>query len=121
MEDEQRFVHETEELISFSKLKSPIRPALREAHRSGVAPSLARQIHSSHNAGRGSLMFIAPLWILQALGEIHHKLGVITAFTVVWLGILIYGTQGKVFEKLAAVAGYVAILMVFLQINDNAG
>lgn len=50
-------------------------------------------------------MLIAPLWILQSLADTHWKLGVITVFTLVWQGILLCGTPGRLFEKLAATAG----------------
>lgn len=131
MQDEQNFVHETEELISFPKLKSPIRLLFERrvvlGSRRLFGPLFRKEVRhmSAHDKevayyyDDGLLdrftvftmlvavlvMLIAPLWILQALREVHHKLGIITAFTVMWLGILSYGTNGKVFEKLAAVAG----------------
>lgn len=41
------------------------------------------------------VMLIAPLWILQALGGIHLKLGIISAFSVLWLVILGYGAPAR--------------------------
>ncbi|OTA97450.1 hypothetical protein M434DRAFT_391911 [Hypoxylon sp. CO27-5] len=63
------------------------------------------------------VMLIAPLWILQALEDIHSKLAVITSFVVTCLFCLSFGTVGRPFEKLAATAGYSAILVVFLQLG----
>ena len=55
----------------------------------------------------GVLMLIAPMWILQALHDIHQKLGTITAFIIVFLGIVSYTTTAKPTEILAATAGLV--------------
>ena len=44
------------------------------------------------------------MWILQALDKNNHKLGVITAFVVVFLGLVSYATVAKPFETLAATA-----------------
>ncbi|KAK6854675.1 hypothetical protein PG995_009768 [Apiospora arundinis] len=65
------------------------------------------------------LMLISPLWILQALQSMQLKLGVITVFIVVFLGFLTYCTTGRAFERLAATAGYCAVLVVFLQLGDT--
>ncbi|KAK8085716.1 hypothetical protein PG997_006987, partial [Apiospora hydei] len=65
------------------------------------------------------LMLITPLWILQAIQSMQLKLGVITAFIVVFLGFLTYATTGRAFERLAATAGYCAVLVAFLQIGDT--
>ena len=54
--------------------------------------------------GVGVLMLIAPMWILQALQDIHQKLGTITAFIVLFLGMVSYTTVAKPFETLAATA-----------------
>ncbi|KAK8014842.1 hypothetical protein PG990_008138 [Apiospora arundinis] len=65
------------------------------------------------------LMLITPLWALQALQSLQLKLGVITVFIVVFLGFLTYCTTGRAFERLAATAGYCAVLVVFLQLGDT--
>ncbi|KAI1135031.1 hypothetical protein F5Y05DRAFT_396329 [Hypoxylon sp. FL0543] len=64
------------------------------------------------------MMLIAPLWILQALVDIHAKLAVITVFIVACLFFLSFAIVGKPFERLAATAGYSAVLVVFLQLGD---
>ena len=54
--------------------------------------------------GIGTVMLLVPMWILQALDKNNHKLGVITAFVVVFLGLVSYATVAKPFETLAATA-----------------
>ncbi|PVH88906.1 hypothetical protein DL98DRAFT_622567 [Cadophora sp. DSE1049] len=66
----------------------------------------------------GTVMLLVPMWILQALDKSNHKLGVITAFVVVFLGLVSYATVAKPFETLAATAAYSAVLMVFLQLGS---
>ncbi|KAI1413760.1 hypothetical protein F5Y13DRAFT_198111 [Hypoxylon sp. FL1857] len=63
------------------------------------------------------LMLVAPLWILQALEDTHWKLATITFFVVICLLFLTLATLGKPFERLAATAGYSAVLVVFLQLG----
>jgi len=55
----------------------------------------------------GLSMLVAPIWILQALQNIHQKLGTITAFIVGFLGIVSYATAAKPTETLAATAALV--------------
>lgn len=57
----------------------------------------------------GSMMFIAPLWILQALAGFRWRLLVITIFIFVFLGVLASSTLGKPFEIMAATAGWVNV------------
>jgi hypothetical protein len=52
----------------------------------------------------GSAMLIAPMWVLQALDDPSRKLAVITAFIVVFLGMVSYATVAKPPEILAATA-----------------
>ncbi len=54
--------------------------------------------------GVGTLMLIAPMWILQALEDAKRKLAVITAFIAVFLGLFSSMTDAKPFETLAATA-----------------
>lgn len=54
--------------------------------------------------GIGTLMLIAPMWILQALEDAKRKLAVITAFIAVFLGLFSSMTDAKPFETLAATA-----------------
>ncbi|KAI9162852.1 hypothetical protein HJFPF1_04447 [Paramyrothecium foliicola] len=65
------------------------------------------------------LMLVAPLWILQAMKDIRSKLTVITSFVVAFLLFLSLGTLGRPFERLAATAGYAAVLVVFLQLGAS--
>lgn len=51
------------------------------------------------------VMLIAPLWVLAVVESLYQKLGVITAFLLVFLAILAWGTLSKPFEILAATAG----------------
>ncbi|KAF2854121.1 hypothetical protein T440DRAFT_465127 [Plenodomus tracheiphilus IPT5] len=63
----------------------------------------------------GMGMLIAPLWVLAYTDGIKQRLGVITVFIVVFLGLLAFTTVAKPFESLAAAAAYSAVLAVFLQ------
>ncbi|GAB1311867.1 hypothetical protein MFIFM68171_02077 [Madurella fahalii] len=64
-------------------------------------------------------VLVVPLWILAGIQLLGIKLVVITAFLVGLLSVLIWGTPVKPFEVLAATAGYAAVLVVFLQIQDS--
>jgi len=52
----------------------------------------------------GTVMLIVPLWVLPNLEDMNAKLGTITAFVVVFLGLVAYTTTAKPFESLAAAA-----------------
>lgn len=80
----------------------------------------------------GLIMLIAPMWILQTLDNNNHKLGTITGFIVLFLGIVSYATAARPLEALAATAAYdllslsrmllianrySAVLTVFLQLG----
>jgi ABC-type dipeptide/oligopeptide/nickel transport system permease subunit len=52
----------------------------------------------------GLIMLIAPLWILNAVQGTQQKLGVITMFIVVFLGMVSWATGARIFESLAATA-----------------
>jgi hypothetical protein len=54
--------------------------------------------------GVGMCMLIAPMWILEFLTTPLSKLGTITAFIVVFLGMINYASTAKPFEILAATA-----------------
>ncbi|KAK3325077.1 hypothetical protein B0H66DRAFT_599263 [Apodospora peruviana] len=66
-----------------------------------------------------SVMLIAPLWILAVIEDMFKKLGVITAFVFVFLGVLVWGILARPFETLAATAGYSVVLVVFLQFSTG--
>lgn len=59
-------------------------------------------------------MLIAPMWILEFLGSGKVKLGVITGFIVVFLGLFSGMTDAKPFETLTATAGLVILLFYSL-------
>lgn len=61
--------------------------------------------------GVGTVMLLAPMWILQALQSNGLKLGVITVFVVVFLGLVSYATVAKPFETLAATAAWVLLIL----------
>ncbi|KAK6854128.1 hypothetical protein PG995_009221 [Apiospora arundinis] len=60
-------------------------------------------------------MLIVPLWVLAKTENMDKRLGIITAFIAILLGVITWGTSAKPFEILAATAGYSAVLVVFLQ------
>ncbi|KAF2631335.1 hypothetical protein BU25DRAFT_407849 [Macroventuria anomochaeta] len=63
----------------------------------------------------GMLMLIAPLWALAVTAGTMRRLGVITGFIVLFLGLIACTTTARPFETLAAAAAYSAVLVVFLQ------
>ncbi|PMD50082.1 uncharacterized protein K444DRAFT_604537 [Hyaloscypha bicolor E] len=67
----------------------------------------------------GTVMLIAPMWILWSLKDANVKLGTITACMLFFLGLVSYTTVAKPFETLAATAAYAAVLMVFLQLGTT--
>jgi hypothetical protein len=52
----------------------------------------------------GAAMLVAPIWILQTLDVLQAKLGVITAFIVLFLAMMSYAIHTKPFEALGATA-----------------
>lgn len=52
----------------------------------------------------GLVMLIAPLWILAFLGGLIQRLGVISAFIVLFVALVSVTTVAKPFESLAAAA-----------------
>lgn len=61
-------------------------------------------------------MLIGPLWALYKVEPSNVRLGIITGFIVVFYFLVVVATTAKLFESLAAVAAYSAVLMVFMQI-----
>lgn len=55
----------------------------------------------------GTAMLIAPMWTLEFLTSPLAKLGTITAFIIVFLGMISYASVAKPFEVLAATAAWV--------------
>ena len=62
-------------------------------------------------------MLIGPIWALDKVGPSTARLGIISGFIVVFYILVGIATTAKVFENLAAVAAYSAVLMVFMQIQ----
>jgi hypothetical protein len=52
------------------------------------------------------VLFITPLWILQAVNSANEKLAVITVFVLACLALLSFAMSGSPFQVLAATAGY---------------
>lgn len=65
----------------------------------------------------GLLMLIGPIWILEFVAGPLQRLGVITAFILLFLFLVSFATTARPFESLAAAAAYSAVLMVFLQVE----
>lgn len=63
-------------------------------------------------------MIIGPIWALYEVGPSSARLGIISAFIVVFYILVGIATTARVFESLAAVAAYSAVLMVFMQIKS---
>lgn len=61
--------------------------------------------------GIGTVMLLVPMWILNAVNNNNIKLAVITAFVVVFLGLVSYATVAKPFETLAATAAQVTLVL----------
>jgi len=55
----------------------------------------------------GLAMLIAPIWILAYTDPVAAKLAIITAFILLFLALVSFGTSAKTFESLAATAAYV--------------
>jgi hypothetical protein len=67
----------------------------------------------------GLVMLVVPIWVLQALGNASHKLGVITAFVLACLLLTSFAMTSRPLDALGATAAYAAVLMVFLQVGAN--
>ncbi|KAI3335893.1 hypothetical protein F4824DRAFT_462831 [Ustulina deusta] len=144
LKEETEFIQHRDELISISTPKSTLRQWFEDhiVTRVDVMGMFKRQ--TKLNLGTydqtsvytfsddaintlGSLavfvvalvMLITPLWILQSLEVLQKKLAAITVFVVVFLAFLTVTTPGHPFERLAASAGYSAVLVVFLQLGPN--
>jgi hypothetical protein len=50
------------------------------------------------------IMLIVPLWVLAITEGIMKRLGVITGFIVLFLGLIAFTTTARSFESLAAAA-----------------
>ncbi|KAI1300028.1 hypothetical protein F5Y03DRAFT_364809 [Xylaria venustula] len=146
MEAETKFINHEDELISFRAPKLNLRYwfekqivsyakfrvfGVKPHQRSPLSPhdeittytfsDKAIEIFGSSMVfAAASAMLIAPLWILLSLRTLEQKLGVITLFILLCLGFLSLTALGRPFERLAATAGYSAVLVVFLQLGSQA-
>jgi hypothetical protein len=69
--------------------------------------------------GSGTVMLIAPLWILEAINGSIQRLAVITVFIVLFLALLSFTMPSNPLGSLATAAAYAAVLVVFLQIDNG--
>ncbi|RDL33932.1 Uncharacterized protein BP5553_08300 [Venustampulla echinocandica] len=126
--DEQAYLTHTQDLISvIPKEKTPLRRLLERSRKFRILPLWMQKTgpelpiydkdvitYTSDKridrfitvvvVGIGSVMLIAPMWILQAMPNSRYKLAVITTFIVAFLGMVSYTTIAKPFETLAATA-----------------
>ncbi|KAI0502755.1 hypothetical protein F5B22DRAFT_632149 [Xylaria bambusicola] len=147
MEAETKFIHNSDELISICGPRSAIRQwfenqvvlrthpklgifGIQRHRRSPLSPHEEVTTYTFSDKAievfgslvvfvAASIMLIAPLWILSSLGTLNQRLGVITVFILLCLGFLSLTTLGRPFERLAATAGYSAVLVVFLQLGPQ--
>ncbi|KAF4628645.1 hypothetical protein G7Y89_g9509 [Cudoniella acicularis] len=133
--DEQAYLTHTQDLISVvPKEKTPLRRFLERSRKFRILPLWMQKAgpelpiydkdvitYTSDKridrfitvviVGIGTVMLVAPMWILQAIPNNSYKLAVITTFIVTFLGMVSYATAAKPFETLAATAAYSAVLM----------
>ncbi|OBT62557.1 hypothetical protein VE03_07366 [Pseudogymnoascus sp. 23342-1-I1] len=64
-------------------------------------------------------MLIGPIWALYKVEPSNKRLGIISGFIVIFYILVGIATTAKLFESLAAVAAYSAVLMVFMQIQSS--
>lgn len=69
----------------------------------------------------GMAMLIVPLWALAITPGTMKRLGIITGFVLLFTALVAGTTVAKPFETLAAAAAYSAVLVVFLQTNNEPG
>lgn len=67
----------------------------------------------------GLLMLLTPLWLLEYCSGSKTRLGIITAFVVVFMFTMSTATINRPFEVVAASAAYAAVLMVFMQVDPS--
>ncbi len=65
------------------------------------------------------VLFIIPLWILQAMNSENEKLAVITIFVLACLAILSFALSGSPFQVLAATAGYASRSCLATVLTDH--
>lgn len=68
--------------------------------------------------GLGLGMLVGPLWLLDKVNPSGARLGIITAFIVVFTVLIGLSTRATAIETMAGTAAYAAVLMVMMQINN---
>ncbi|KAH7412513.1 hypothetical protein BKA64DRAFT_330380 [Cadophora sp. MPI-SDFR-AT-0126] len=137
-EHEQAYLNQTDDLFQVNpRFRTPLRRLLERSTRFGWLPFFRREpqdqtyydpktMYYERNERLegfvtvticlvGLAMLVAPLWILTYVHLSAARLAIITAFIVVFLGLIQSVTIAKPFETLAATAAYSAVLMVFMQ------
>jgi hypothetical protein len=118
-----RYLLEKSSKFRYSKLwakKPPDLPTKCSTHPDAVHYSSDIRIDRSIGVTitiLGMAMLIAPLWWLAYTEVMAKRLGIITGFIVLFLGLVAFTTVARPFESLAAAAAYSAVLVVFLQIG----
>ena len=127
MSEETQYINHPSDLFSVvPRVKSPLRLLLERSSRFRLL-RLWQQKTVDHSASEdenvhyfsdekidrfvstfimslGVIMLIAPLWILAFLGGLAQRLGVISAFIILFVALLSFTTVAKPFEILAAAA-----------------
>ncbi|KAF2106729.1 hypothetical protein BDV96DRAFT_625796 [Lophiotrema nucula] len=67
----------------------------------------------------GLVMLLGPLWWLEFVANSKIRLGIITGFLAVFMGLMSLATNNRPFEVVASSAAYAAVLMVYMQIGSN--
>ncbi|RSL60017.1 hypothetical protein CEP54_006973 [Fusarium duplospermum] len=139
---EQEYLEHGKDLICMvQKDKTPLRRLIDSSltirtlpiwrHKDKAAPNYDAEYVSYYSDSRmdtfasaaiaviGVVMLITPIWVLQAMDGLKAKLGVITAFVLIFLLVLSFAMASKPFEALGATAAYAAVLMVFTQLGTS--
>ncbi|KAI0437797.1 hypothetical protein F4803DRAFT_128555 [Xylaria telfairii] len=103
--------------LSIWKKKSRVVPEYEASNISYYSDTSIDAFASAMIVFVGASLLITPIWILQAIEKLQIKLGVITAFVLVFLLVLSFAMVAKPFEALGATAAYAAVLMVFIQVG----
>lgn len=69
----------------------------------------------------GLLLLFGPLWWLNWVKKDEFRLAIITGFVTLFAWLLRFLSEGKPPEVLAATAAYAAVLMVFVQKQNDQG
>ncbi|ERF68124.1 hypothetical protein EPUS_06935 [Endocarpon pusillum Z07020] len=123
LEEETDFINHRKDLFAMvPKMKTPLRRVLEQSSHFRLtrlwrkSPVLEDDnVHYASDVridqfitftitGLGLAMLISPLWILAFVSDISRRLAVITAFVVVFLGIISFTTVARPFESLSASA-----------------